>query len=319
MEPGEETLVVTRFRLKSIALGALALLLLAAAQRGIVRGQITDPDGQPLEGVQVTLELADGGGGRTNATTGDDGRFTRPGVRLGNYRVSFELEGYEPLQVFVTVGSAPARINQTMIPLPEGVLSQKQAAEADFHLQEAQTAFTNGDYAKAAEGFRAFIELAPDQGAAWFNLASAYEQNGDMLEAIDAYEKAAELDPAMRQGLLSVAAMYGGIREWEQAMATYDRVMDLIENNAVILFNYAVFASNSENDAVASEFFGKAIEADPDFAVAWYQLGMLKMRLEDHEGAKAAFERFLELDPDSPQAVAAQELLDQIRSDGGVC
>ncbi len=310
---------MSRFCLKRYG-GTLSLVfpvLLAAApafaQRGVVRGQITDPDGQPLEGVAVVFEMADGGGGRTSTTTGDDGRFTRPGVRLGNYRVSFELEGYEPLQVFVTVGSAPALINQTMVPLPEGVLSQKQAAEADFHLQEAQAAFNNGDFEKAAEAFRAFIELVPDSGAAWFNLASAYEQGGNMLEAIDAYEKAAELDPTMRQGLLSVAAMYGGMQEWEQAMATYDRVMDLIEDDAVTLFNYAVFASNSEKDEVASEFFGKAIEVNPDFAVAWFQLGMLKARLEDYEGAGAAFERFLELDPDSPQAGAARELLEQMR------
>jgi len=293
----------------------LALLLAAPAlaQRSAVRGQITDPDGQPLEGVEVTLEMADGGGGRTSATTNQDGRFTRAGVRLGNYRVSFELEGYEPLQVFVTVGGAPALINQTMTPLPEGVLNQQQAAEADFHLQEAQAAFGEQDYDRAAEGFRAFLELVPDSGPAWFNLASAYQQGGQSLEAIDAYKKAAELDPSMREGLLSVAAMYGNMQEWEQAMATYDQVMDLIENDAVTLFNYAVFASNSENDESAEQFFLKATEVDPDFAAAYFQLGMLNARLEDNEAAVAAFERFLELDPENAQAGTVMELLEQLR------
>ncbi len=299
---------------RSRLISFLVLVLLAAApalaQRGMVRGQITDPDGNPLEGVEVSFELADGGGAATTASTNDDGRFTKPGVRLGNYRVSFELEGYEPLQVFVTVGSAPALIDQVMNPLPEGVLSQRQAAEADFHLQEGNAAMAAADFERAAEAFRGFLALVPDSGAAWFNLGSALQRGGDQAQAIEAYEKAAELDPQMRQGLLSVAGMYGGMQDWERAMATYDRVLDLIENDAVTLFNYAVFASNAENDGVAADFFVRATTVNPDFAVAYFQLGMLKYRIEDYGAARAAFARYLELEPESPQAETVKNLME---------
>ena len=300
---------------------AAALLLFAVApalaQRGAIRGKIVDPDGNPVPGVQVSIILLDGGGRPVNIETNDKGEFLRAGLPVQMYRVSFELEGWEPLQAMVSISSGgQSFINETLFPLPEGVLSQAQADRADGHLQAAQDAYQDGDFARAVTEFNGFLELMPNSGPAHFNLAAAQERLDDHASAIASYEKAYELDPSMGEGLLAVADLHGRQKDWDQALAAFDRVMELVEGNAVRLFNYAVYASNADRVDVADEFYEKAAAADPEFAPAFLQIGMAKAREEDREGAIAAFERYLELDPDGAQAAAIRDILDQLREPG---
>ena len=300
---------------------AAALLLSAAApalaQRGAIRGKIVDPDGNPVPDVQVSIVLLDGGGRPIRVKTNDKGEFLRAGIPVQMYRVSFELEGWEPLQAMVTVSNGgQSVINETLHPLPEGVLSQVQADRFNAASEVAQTAFLDGDFETAVGEYLKLIELTPNSGGLYFNLAAAYERMEDFASAIDAYEKAYELDNAMLDAIMAVGDLHGRQRQWEQALAAFDRAMELVEGNAVHLFNYAVYASNAGNVELADEFYAKAAEVDPEFAPAHLQIGMARAREEDREGAIAAFERFLELDPDGAQAVMVQEILDQLRNPG---
>ena len=300
---------------------AVALLLLVAApalaQRGAVRGKITDPDGNPVPGVQVSIVLLDGGGRPVRIETNDRGEFLRAGLPVQMYRVSFELDGWEPLQAMVTVSNGgQSVINETLFPLPEGVLSQAQADRADKHLQAAQDAFQDGNFQDAVTEFNGFLELVPNSGPAHFNLAAAHERLQDYPAAIAAYEKSYELDDSMLEAIMAVGDLHGRQKEWEQALAAFDRAMGLVEGNAVNLFNYAVYASNADRVELADEFYEKSAAADPEFAPAHLHIGMAKARKEDREGAIAAFERYLEIEPDGAQSARVIEILDQLRQPG---
>lgn len=303
----------------ALSLAAIALLVAAPAlaQRGAIRGKIVDPEGNPVADVAVSIVLADGGGRPIRVTTNDRGEFLRAGLRVETYRVSFELEGWEPIQAMVSVSNgAQAIINETLNPLPEGTLSQAQADAADSHLQAAQSAFGSGDYARAATEFESFLEFLPDSAGGWFNLAAAREQIEDVSGAIEAYEKAYELDTAMEDGLLAVADLYSKEQEWEQAMGAMDRVRPLVDSNPVHLFNYGVFAANLERLDVAAESYRKATEVDPSFSTAYIQLGMVNVRLEENDAAIAAFEAYLAADPEGSQAEIARDMLEALRPPG---
>ncbi len=317
--------MLTAFRLSvrsRLALLSAAIVLLVAApalaQRGAIRGKIVDPDGNPVPDVAVSIVLADGGGRPIRVTTNDNGEFLRAGLRVETYRVSFERDGWEPLQAMVSVSNgSQAIINETLSPLPEGVLSQAQADAADGHLQMAQMAFQDGDYARAVAEFESFLEFLPDSAGGWFNLAAAREQMDDAAGAIEAYERAYELDAAMEDGLLAVADLHSKQQEWEAAMAAMDRVRPLVDSNPVHLFNYGVFAANLERLDVAAESYRKATEVDPSFSGAYIQLGMVSVRLEQNEAAIAAFESYLEVDPEGSQAEIAQDMLEALRQQPG--
>lgn len=317
--------MLTAFRLSArsrLALLSAAVVLLAAApalaQRGAIRGKIVDPDGNPVPDVAVSIVLADGGGRPISVTTNDRGEFLRAGLRVETYRVSFELDGWEPLQAMVSVSNgSQAIINETLNPLPEGVLSQAQADAADGYLQAAQMAFQDGNFEQAVSEFESFLELLPDSAGGWFNLAAAREQAEDLPGAIEAYERAYALDAAMEDGILAVADLHSRQQNWEEAMAAMDRVRPLVESNAVHLFNYGVFAANLERLDVAVDSYRKATEVDPSFSTAFIQLGMVNVRLEENEAAIAAFESYLEVDPDGSQAEIARDMLEALRQQPG--
>ena len=74
----------------------------------------------------------------------------------------------------------------------------------------------------------------------------------------------------------------------------------------------------------ASEAFRSATEADPNYAEAFYQLGETLSSQAAFEGGEAvwvpgtkeAMEKYLQLDPNGPDAAAAKGLVDTIT--GGV-
>jgi len=313
----------SRGRFAAALLLALAALLAAAvpaaAQRGVLRGTLIDPDGNPVPGVQVSIVLADGGGRPLTVETNDSGQFTRAALRVGMYRVTMERDGWEPLQAIVNISSgSQAFIEETFRPLPEGVLSVSEAQQAEIHLQEAQTGFESGDWHAAVAGFQAFIQFQPNSAGAYFNLGASYERLEDYTSAILAYEQAVDLDPALNHALLAVAGLQGRQQMWNEALATFDRVPALVESSAMMLYNYATYAANAERADLATEFYEKAANADPQLAVAHFQAGLMKYQAGDLGGAADSLDRYLDLELTGPQADAALQVLAAARPEDAV-
>jgi Tfp pilus assembly protein PilF len=63
--------------------------------------------------------------------------------------------------------------------------------QVEFGIKVAQ----NGLWKEAAYRWEKAIQLDPTYGAAWNNLAIAYEQQGNFDKAREAYEKAVTLEP----------------------------------------------------------------------------------------------------------------------------
>ena len=64
-------------------------------------------------------------------------------------------------------------------------------AQVEFGIKVAQ----NGLWKEATYRWQKAVEIDPTYGAAWNNLAIAYEQQGNFDKAREAYEKACELEP----------------------------------------------------------------------------------------------------------------------------
>ena len=308
---------------------AAALLLAAAAhlapaasalaQRGGLRGALTDPDGQPIPGVRVSIVLADGGGRPVTVETNEEGRFTRAGLQVGMYRVTMERDGWEPLQAIVNISTgSQSFIEETLHPLPEGVLSPQEAQIATGHMESALQALNSNDFEAARDSLLAFVELDPTHGAAYFNLAGAYAQLDDTAAAIEAYEQALELDPTLTRALPLIADLHGRLQQWDAALNAFDRGMDLVEGNAVNLYNYATFAVQAERPDLALRFYEKAAIADPGLAVAHFQTGITKYQAADLDGAAEALSRYLDLELTGAQADVALEVLATFRAEAAV-
>ena len=91
------------FKLIQLSIITLTILLLTTVSSpgqsgpsGTLTGVVQDPNGANVSGVSVTVKSLATGATRT-ATTGDDGRWTLPGLTVGEYEVTYEMTGFKKL------------------------------------------------------------------------------------------------------------------------------------------------------------------------------------------------------------------------------
>jgi len=99
--------------------------------KAVVRGGLQDPDGTAVSDVNVDLAPSAGGKPLT-ATTDDEGAFEFSDVPAGEYVLSLNVPGFEPVEKSITVGSEPvARIR---VKLKIAQVSEKVTVSAQSDL-----------------------------------------------------------------------------------------------------------------------------------------------------------------------------------------
>lgn len=296
----------------------LFLMLLVAtdvfAQLGGIRGKVVDEEGNPLEGVEIAIELV--GGGRSLATKSKEkGDYMRAGVKPGTYEITYRLEGFETGRANVKVGSGrPIEMEPTTLnKLPEGVLGEQAHARASAALEAATAASTTEDYETTIANLRKFLEEVPDSGEAYFNIGAAYEQMGDIDQALENYEKACELNTELYLSWVAVSDIYKARQDWLKAMAALDKALVSRPNEIVYLFNYGAYALNAGDMDAAEGAFRKLVTAHPDHAMSHYQLGLVMVGQGNNEEGIAYLEKYVELDPQGANVPVAKELLGTLK------
>lgn len=213
----------------------------------------------------------------------------------------------------------------------------KERSEAIKKNKELNDAFTAGLDALKAKNYQAAVDsltkasqMDASQVAIWQNLGEAYvglasTQTGDQKnqsydKAAEAYKKSLELKPDDAGTYNQLGNLYGmekKLPEAEQALtkaAQLDPTMAAKAN-----FNIGAMLVNNGKSDEAAPYFEKAVQADPNYAEADYQLGstlMMKGTVDPKTGKQTyppgtseALHKYLELQPNGPHAQEAQAML----------
>jgi tetratricopeptide (TPR) repeat protein len=157
-----------------------------------------------------------------------------------------------------------------------------------------------GDGAMAVRMNQQAIERKSDEPFAHNNLGRGHELTGDWAAAAKAYARAAEIEPenVIFQRNAAVAAHKAGD---ERAFVRFaERALNLGENDPDLRLMLALNYSNAGKDAEAIGLLGGLEGRVTDKADYWYNLGVLKERVGDKDGAEAAYRRSLQIRPNDP-------------------
>jgi tetratricopeptide (TPR) repeat protein len=300
---------------KLLMIVPLAALFAVAglAQTAAIEGNVTGPDGKPLQGAMIKIERQDVKG-NYNVKTDKKGHYFYGGLPLGQFKVSVVIDGQE--RDFVTgvrgrpgesaqvnfdlaksAGAAPApEVDRSMSAAEKAELEKKnkEQAAALAKNKALNDAFNAGKQAAAAnqwdaaiEGFSKASEIDPNQHVVWGNLADAYMgrskanaagREADWAKAAEAYQKAIEIkadDPAYHNNFALVLANQ---KKFAEAEAELTKAAQLDPTQAgKYYFNLGAVYVNTGNADPAAEAFKKAIAADPNYADAYYQYGLSLM------------------------------------------
>ena len=195
------------------------------------------------------------------------------------------------------------------------------------------------------EDAREAVEERPNDPEARLELARAAQREGQVDEAIGAYERYRTMRPQDEDALRSLAALYGqeialaqeraAIASGQAQEASLPRT--LAPQDSPFLQE---ITSNSITDSVSSQAEARASAANAeaqrlsalqldlfqdltlivdDDPLIWIQFAQASENAQDYESAVAAYERFLELAPNNPNAEQIRERIDalEVISGGG--
>lgn len=282
-------------RFRSLFLFSLLFLLCVTpilAQSGLLRGSVVDSDGNPIEGVQITITSQDQPTYREVVTSDKRGRFN---VRFTSVQINFRFEllfekpGY---QGFI----------QPMMPSA----MQQMSEEFVMETAETQVVESHGDLSAVVTG-------SSSEAINAFNEGLSAQRERDLATARAKYEEAIAADPNLNPAHVALSQVFLDTREYEAAIAAAERGLELgaapTEPLRVKMQALRALGRTEEADAVAAQL--ESAEGAAQTARRLYNEGGQAFQAEDLAGALEKFRKAAELDPsltDAHHAVATLEL-----------
>jgi len=301
---------------------ALAVVMLAVAANGFaigqarITGKITDAvTKKPIENAVVTATAVEAKTFKEDYKAKKDGSYA---IFLVDgtirYEFAWSAPGYQTYKetMKLKLGEPNAR---DIALAPAGAVSATVPA-SEIRIDPAVQAFNEGaqlaNEGKNVEALAKFTEAVaakPDLTAGWQAIAKVQLRNKKYAEAIVAANKAIEVDPEDLDMNIVLFESYTATGDKAKA-AEFKKKLPASAPN---LFNDAARAINAGKDAEAEPLLKQAVAIDDKFSQAYYELGMLYVRMGKNADAKANLEKYLALDPTGKDAAVAKEMMKYVK------
>lgn len=168
-------------------------------------------------------------------------------------------------------------------------------------------AYNEQNYEKAANLFLIGEKAAADLGVvdtlALYNAGLAAEQAEDYETALAQYRKATEIDYLGSKMYLYMANLYQRMDDSEGYLAVVKEGREEYPEDADLIVYELNYYLQNQKYAEAEENLKLAIKKEPDNKQLYFSLGVVYDQLGDTEKAIEAYEKAIELDPDYFDAV----------------
>ncbi len=291
---------------------------LAQSGRGRLQGLVTDPEGNPIAGVEVSAFNAEKTPDTYAVTTDENGRWAVLGLSNDSWRFTFRKQGFIPLEIDANVNGFGRNPNMDVTLEPYeapvgGVVVGEVAGRELF--DEGNALFDQEEYEAAIGKWEEFALVNPGFYQVYVNIGNAYKELGDLEEAKAAYKKVLAEDPAESRALANLAELLVREGKSEEAIPLFERVIEQSPDDPAVFYNVAELYFQQRVADKAVNYYKRALQIDPSFLPAQKQMGFAYVNMNEIDLAIAAFEKFLEMAPaDNPDVPLVQQILDALRA-----
>jgi tetratricopeptide (TPR) repeat protein len=309
-----------------------------------IRGKVIDGKDQPIKDVEVMIQRTDVQGMDYKTKTDKKGEYLYMGIPGGTYRVIFRKVGYRS-DFRDNVRPNISDVDGTVIDmrLNEGpdtkLVFEMSDQEKQQYYQEAEraqkrkqhqaeiTTFTEnakklaqeGNYAGAIEEYKKVLERDPEDINTYLGIADAYFKSDKYEDSLATYQKAADMRPneaAIQSSIGVVLAKMGKNAESQEAFKKAAGMSAGSSSSAPNLYNMGILNINNNKNNEAIDDFKQAIAADPNYAEAYYQLGLcLSADPKNFTDAIKALEKYVEIGQKPDQVETAKAIIDTLKKD----
>jgi len=303
------------------------------AQNRIIKGKVINDKGQPIQGAAITIQGLDVK--REYVTKTDKkGEYFYMGIPYGQYRVVVRAKDYQPdfmsgiqpsisEERVVDFSLKPGSDHKLAFELtPQEMEKLKQeAAKAEKQKQssaEVKAAFDaglafaqQGKFAEAVDEYKKALEKDQEQPYIQANMADALAKLNKNDEALAAYQKAIALKPDDGAMYTNMGVLLGKMGKTAESQEAFKKAASV--NPAAAgqnFYNLGATLVNSGRSAEAADAFKQAIAADPNFAEAYYQLGIcLSGSPATIPDAIKALQKYIEIGQKADEVEVAKQLI----------
>jgi tetratricopeptide (TPR) repeat protein len=304
----------------SVAAAVLALAVPAWAQdwrggQGRLEGRVLDPDGKPIDGASVKLELPGRGG--TTIKTNKKGQWAILGIAAGQWAIDIEAPGYAVKKITVSLSSESDRVPPVETKLDKAVAAGPPPEIMDA-LKNADAAFEAGRFEEARVQYEKALAdpkiAAQPQAvkALHMRIARSLSQEGNIDKELEHLQAILDADPGDTNAINIMAQESIKAGKVEKGMELLNKLDSSAIKDPAIFYNVGVMLLNQQKPENAVEYFTKTVAVDPTYVDGYLQRALTYLQLNKMTESKADFKKVLELQTDGPQAETAKKALEQL-------
>ena len=299
----------------------LAVSAAPALAQSVVRGKVTDAQGNPVPDATIVFEATDANR-KTQTKTDKGGEFLQVGLQSGPYKVTASKDKIGSRTLDANVRQGPNNpLNFTISAASAAPTADKAAAAAvQASAGAAVEAMKAGRHDEAIAKFNEVIAKVPTCQDCYYNLGVAYVAKQQYTEAEAAFKKVIELKPDSADAFTGLTNIYNAQKKFDLAADASAKAAQFANAGgaggaagAEASYNQGVIFFNAGKFAEARGQFETAAKTDPSMAMAHYQLGMTSLNLGQISEAVAALEAYLKVEPSGPKAAEVQAALPALR------
>ena len=288
-------------------------LLLAQAQ-GRIKGVVSDAKGKPIKGAKITITCPEIANFHREVAGDDKGNWSTLVVdATKQYKFHVAAAGYqEGEQTTKPLVGQTLELNFTLTSLADLQAAEQQKeleAPGIKQFREGRELMEEGKTAEARAKYAEAVATKPDLHLAWAAMADLDQRAGKNDDALAEADKClaikADFPPCLAVGMNAAQA--------KKDTTLYQKYVTAYKGtnptDPVVYYNEAVPLLNKGDDAKARPLLEKALEADPNYADAMFQLGMVLFRSGETAKAKELLQKFIAVAPNHKEVPTAKEML----------
>ncbi|MCP4219394.1 MAG: tetratricopeptide repeat protein [bacterium] len=271
-------------------------------------------------GVTVTIEFEQSGGGKVlkySMKTNKKGEWLFGKLGKGFWRVQAEAEGYIPDQKRIDVLQHSKN--------PKMILRLKKAKATEVseevnRMDQGNELYREAKYEDALAVYRELQAKDPNFHAIHISIAnclSGLEKFDEAIVELNTYiDKTKDQSDMLElkgKCLASIGEIHMKKGDMAKAQDFFIKSIELNPKDENLAYNVgAIFFGNNKNQE-AIKYFEMAASIKPAWALPHLKLGYVHLNLGDMKKAVTCFEKFLEMDPENPQAEATKEVVKSLK------
>jgi tetratricopeptide (TPR) repeat protein len=317
-----------RSRTSLVILAVLALTVGGLSQAGRGEGRITGKvlaeDGQPIAQAAIKAVSLSSQNVVLETRSNEKGEWVILGLGTGMWRVEVRAEGFPGAFQEVNVRQLERNpdINFTLKKLAPSELPTIQDASSFVVFEQGNQFFAEKRYDEAIASYLQFLQANPKAYQVHFNIGNAYKEKGEMDKARAEYDQvmtAIKTESADLAGnelaaktLAALGETYLKEDNLEEAQKYFKNSIEIFPKDESLAYNVGeIYFSKGRIDEALS-YFEMAAGIKPTWGKPYLKSGYAYLNKGDMGKARESLAKFLELEPESPEAPTVKNIIDFI-------